>query len=223
MNLTAEGCGQPIRDRSRAYIILDNTFGTISGLFVFQRVAYKIWTKVGLGGDDLMAIATILVGIPSTVISAYKVTDHGLGRDIWTLTPAQITNFGLYFWIMEILYFLEVSMLKLSLLLFYIRIFPGKTVRGLLWATFAACSAFGLSFALVAVFQCTPVKFYWEKWDGEHHGTCLNINSLAWSNAAISIAIDIWVLTIPLWQLKDLNLDWRRKVGVGMMFCVGAL
>ncbi|KAM0466820.1 hypothetical protein ACHAPV_000329 [Trichoderma viride] len=223
MNLTAVGCDQPLRDRSRAYIVLDNAFGTVSGLFVLQRVAYKTcWSNVGMGGDDWMAVATILVGIPSTVISAYKVTDHGLGRDIWTLTPSQITNFGLYFWIMEILYFLEVAMLKLSLLLFYIRIFPGKTVRNILWATFAACSAFGLSFALVAVFQCTPVKFYWEKWDGEHHGTCLNINSIAWSNAAISIAIDIWVLAIPLWQLKDLNLDWRRKVGVGMMFCIGA-
>ncbi|KAL7926952.1 putative PTH11-typeG-protein-coupled receptor [Trichoderma austrokoningii] len=222
MNLTAVGCDQPIRDRSRAYIILNDVFGTVSGIFVLQRVAYKIWSKVGLGGDDLMATTTVIIGIPSTVISAYKVTDHGLGRDIWTLTPSQITNFGLYFWVMEILYFLEVSMLKLSLVLFYIRIFPGKTVRAILWTTFASCAAFGLSFALVAVFQCTPVKFYWEKWDGEHHGTCLNINSIAWSNAAISIAIDIWVLAIPLWQLKGLNLDWRRKVGVGMMFCIGA-
>lgn len=222
MNLTAVGCDQPIRDRSRSYAILNDVFGTVSGLFVLQRIAYKLWFNVGLGGDDWMTVATILVGIPSTVIGVYRVSDHGLGRDIWTLTPLQITNFGLFFWIMEILYFLEVSMLKLSLLLFYIRIFPGKSVRGLLWATFAACSAFGISFALVAVFQCTPVKFYWEKWDGEHKGTCLNINSIAWSNAAISIAIDIWVLAIPLWQLKSLNLDWRRKVGVGMMFCIGA-
>lgn len=223
MNLTAVGCDRPIRDRSRTYIILNNVFGTLSGVFVLQRVAYKIWFKVGLGSDDLMAAATVLIGLPSTVIGVYKVADHTLGRDIWTLTPSQITDFGRYFWIMEILYFLEVSMLKLSLILFYIRIFPGQTVRTILWITFAACAAFGLSFALVSVFQCTPISFYWEKWDGEHHGTCLNINSIAWSNAAISIAFDIWVLAIPLWQIKDLHLDWRRKVGVALMFCMGAL
>ncbi|KAM0257017.1 hypothetical protein ACHAQJ_004610 [Trichoderma viride] len=223
MNLTAVGCHQPIRDRSRAYIILSDVFGTTSGLFVLQRLAYKIWAKIDLGLDDWMAFATVISGIPSSVISAYGVTNNGLGRDIWTLTPSQITNFGLYFWILEILYFIEVSMLKLSLLLFYIRIFPGQTVRRLLWGTFTGSALFGLAFVFVAVFQCTPVKYYWQKWDGEHQGTCLNINSIAWSNAAISIAIDIWVLAIPLWQLKSLNLDWRRKVGVGMMFCVGAL
>jgi hypothetical protein len=190
---------------------------------VLQRLAYKVWAKVGLGGDDWMTFATVVAGIPSSVISAYGVTHNGLGRDIWTLTPSQITDFGLYFWILEILYFVEVSMLKLSLLLFYIRIFPGRSVRNLLWGTFTGSAIFGAAFVFVAIFQCTPVKYYWQKWDGEHQGTCLNINSIAWSNAAISIAIDIWVLAIPLWQLKSLNLDWRRKIGVGMMFCVGAL
>ncbi|RFU73936.1 pth11-typeg- -coupled receptor [Trichoderma arundinaceum] len=222
MNLTAVGCDRPTRDRSPAYIILSDVFGTISGVFVLQRLAYKLWAKLDLGGDDWMTVATVISGIPSTVISSYGVSNHGLGRDIWTLTPSEITRFGLFFWILEILYFVEVSMLKLSLLLFYIRIFPGRTVRRLLWGTFIGSAAFGIAFVIVAVFQCTPVKYYWQKWDGEHQGTCLDINSIAWSNAAISIAIDIWVLAIPLWQLKSLKLDWRRKIGVGMMFCVGA-
>lgn len=223
MNLTAVGCHQPPRDKSQAYIALSNTFGTLSGVFILQRLAYKIWAKLGLSSDDYMAVATLIVGIPSSVISAYGVTKPGLGRDIWTLTPSEITRFGLFFWILEWGYFIEVCLLKLSLLLFYIRIFPTTTVRRLLWGTFIFSTLFGLAFTFVALFQCTPVKYYWEKWDGQHKGTCLDINSIAWSNAAISIAIDIWVLAIPLWQLKSLNLDWRRKVGVGMMFCLGAL
>ncbi|KAL7796681.1 putative PTH11-typeG-protein-coupled receptor [Trichoderma ceciliae] len=222
MNLTAVGCNQPLRDRSRTYIILSDALGTTSGVFVLQRLAYKLWAKLGLGSDDLMALVAIFGGIPSTVINAYGVTNNGLGRDLWTLTPMQITRFGLFFWVLEIIYFVEVSVLKLALILFYMRIFPGRTVRRILWGTFIGSTLFGIAFVFVAIFQCKPVNFYWHKWDGEHHGTCVNVNFVAWSNAAISIAIDIWVLAIPLWQLKSLKLDWRRKIGVGMMFCVGA-
>ncbi|KAL7939382.1 putative PTH11-type G-protein coupled receptor protein [Trichoderma chlorosporum] len=222
MNLTSVVCDQPIRDKSRSYIALSNTFGVFSGVFVLQRLAYKLWAKLGLGPDDWMALATVILGIPSTTISAHGVTKPGLGRDIWTLQPAEITRFGLFFWIMESFYFAEVAMLKLSVLLFYIRIFPSPGVRRLLWGTFIFTTLYGIAFTLVAVFQCTPVKFYWEKWDGLHKGKCLDNNSIAWTNAAISIAIDIWVLVIPLWQLRSLNLDWRRKLGVGVMFCLGA-
>ncbi|KAL7945045.1 GPCR, PTH11-type [Trichoderma barbatum] len=222
MNITAVGCNQPIRDKSKAYIALSNTFGILAGIFVLQRLVYKFWAKLGMSGDDWMTLATVLLGSPSTAISAHGVTKPGLGRDIWTLQPEEITRFGLYFWILEWGYFAEVAMIKLAVLLFYIRIFPTPGVRRLLWGTFIFTTLYGLAFTLLALFQCTPVKFYWEKWDGEHKGTCLDINSIAWTNAAISIAIDIWVLVIPLWQLKTLNLDWRRKLGVGVMFCLGA-
>ncbi|KAL7803685.1 GPCR, PTH11-type [Trichoderma aethiopicum] len=222
MNMTATSCGRPIRDKSPEYIAITTVLGTLSGAFVLQRLLYKLWAKLGLGADDYMTLALILWGIPSTVINTHAITKPGLGRDIWTLTPDQITRFGLYFWFLEWAYFVEVCMLKLSLLLFYIRIFPSPGVRRLLWGTFIFSVVFGLVFAFIAAFQCTPVKYYWEKWDGEHQGTCFDINAIAWSNAAISIAVDIWVLAIPLWQLRSLNLDWRRKVGVAVMFCLGA-
>jgi hypothetical protein len=56
-----------------------------------------------------------------------------------------------------------------------------------------------------------------------HEGSCLNINAIAWANAIISILLDVWMLAIPLWQLKGLQLDWKKKLGVGMMFSVAAL
>jgi hypothetical protein len=31
------------------------------------------------------------------------------------------------------------------------------------------------------------------------------------------------MLAIPLAQLKTLNLHWKKKIGVGLMFCVGTL
>lgn len=39
----------------------------------------------------------------------------------------------------------------------------------------------------------------------------------------MSIALDVWMLAIPLWQLRGLKLHWKKKIGVAAMFIVGTL
>ena len=216
-------CGAPIRDGSGKYEALSNAFGIISGVFVVQRFGFKIWANLELGLDDWFTLITIIAGIPSSILTVHGTIANGLGRDIWTLTATKITNFGMYFYVMAILYFAQVTLLKLALLFFYLRIFPATPIRRLLWGTVIFNCLFGAVFCVVTIFQCKPISYFWTKWDGEHEGHCVNVNAIGWSNAAISIVLDIWMLAIPMSQLRDLNLDWRKKVGVGMMFCVGTL
>lgn len=188
-----------------------------------QRFVFKIWANLEIGFDDWFALITTLIGVPVTVINAHGVTANGLGRDIWTLSYENITSFIFYFFLLEVLYFAAVSTLKLSLLFFYKRIFPSPTVQKLLYGTIVFDCLLGIAFTLVAIFQCAPINYYWDRWDGEHTGQCMNINVIAWSNAGISIGLDLWVLAIPLWQLYGLELDLRKKISVALMFCVGTL
>lgn len=222
-NITSTACYEPVRDKSREYVAISNAFGVTSAIFLTMRFAYKLWDGLDICLDDWFALIAIIIGVPSTVINAHGVAPNGMGRDAWTLTFDNLTSFARFFYILEIIYLAEISLLKLSLLLFYIRIFPGGDARRLLRGTVAFVSVFGVIFVSMAVFQCTPIDTNWRSWDGVHPGRCLDINALAWSNAAISITLDVWMLAIPLWQLRRLNLDWRRKVGVALMFCVGTL
>ncbi|KPM37241.1 hypothetical protein AK830_g9309 [Neonectria ditissima] len=220
-NLTMTSCDAPVRDRSGGYIAMSNVLAVVSALCVIQRFFSKVWWKIGLGLDDWFLLATFVVSIPSLIINVYGAAANGLGRDIWTVPFDQITKFGMYFNIMAVLYFAQVPLLKLALLFFYLRIFPTPIVRRLLWGTVVFNAVFGVVFVLVAIFQCQPISYFWTKWDGEHTGHCASINAITCSNAAISIAVDIWMLAVPLAQLKGLNLDWNKKIGVGLMFCVG--
>ncbi len=222
-NITETTCGAPIRNKSRPYYALSISFGTISGAIVVLRFFSRFVTNVELGLDDYFIGITLATGIPSTVITVHGSISNGLGRDIWTLTPQQITGFIHTFYAMEILYFAQVALLKLSLLFFYLRIFPGTKVRQLLWATIIFDVLFGVVFVFIAIFQCQPISYYWTSWDGEHKGTCLNINGLGWSNAAISILLDAWMLGLPLSQLVSLQLHWKKKIQVALMFIVGTL
>ncbi|KAJ4288050.1 hypothetical protein N0V90_012067 [Kalmusia sp. IMI 367209] len=197
--------------------------GVISAACVLLRVVFKaVYSAAELGWDDYMILATLICGIPSTIAQDIGTIGHGLGKDVWTLSFATITTFVKWFYIMEVLYFFNVAMLKLSLLLFFMRIFPARPVKRLLWATIGFDILFGLAFIFAAIFQCQPISHYWDKWDGEHlDGKCVNINALGWANAVISIAIDIWMLALPLWQVSQLKLAWKKKVSVALMFFVG--
>ncbi|UNI13699.1 hypothetical protein JDV02_000420 [Purpureocillium takamizusanense] len=224
-NLTETACDRPVRDSSGTLIALNNTLGIITGLFVLQRFAFKIFSRLSIHLDDWFTLLTTLVGVPATVINRYGLPPNGIGRDVWTLTEQQITSFGRFFYAMEVIYFTQVALLKLALLFFYIRIFSGaaESVRALLWGTTVLTVGFGIAFVVAAVFQCDPVSFFWTRWDDEQgQGRCMSINAIAWSNAAISIALDVWMLALPISQLKQLDLSWRKKTGAGIMFCTGA-
>ncbi|KAF2464991.1 uncharacterized protein BDR25DRAFT_91906 [Lindgomyces ingoldianus] len=221
-NITMTTCGAPIRNKTGIYRTISITLGVISAVCVLLRLFYKLVLTMGeLGLDDCFIGITLIDGVPSTIINVRGMAANGLGKDIWTLSFPTITNFVRWFYILEVLYFSQVSLLKLSLLFFYLRIFPGKPVRRLIWATIIFNTLYGVAFVLTAIFQCRPISFYWNSWDAEHSGHCININALGWANATISIVLDIWMLAIPMSQLIHLKLAWKKKVGVAMMFCVG--
>ncbi|KAG8168528.1 hypothetical protein KVR01_001277 [Diaporthe batatas] len=157
---------------------------------------------MGMYADDWAILLALFVGVPGTIVLCVRSVPNGSGKDVWT-------------------YFLNLAALKLTLLLFYLRIFTTPTMKRLLWATVVFDVVYGIVFTLVALVQCRPLSYFWLQWDREHQGTCININAVGWANAGISIAMDFWMLALPLSQLKGLQLHWRKKVGVALMFFVG--
>jgi hypothetical protein len=128
-----------------------------------------------------------------------------------------------FMYVNEMLYFTQVLMIKLSILAFYLRLFPGMVLRHIIWATIGVTVSLIIIFNLLTAFQCRPIAYYWKGWDGEMEGHCLSISALGWANAASSILLDAWMLGIPLSQLKRLQLHWKKKIGVALMFGVGVL
>ena len=193
------------------------------GVIIIFRLVYRLWAGLGWGLDDWFVLLTGLVSSPSIGIGIHGTIPNGLGRDVWTLSFDQITKFGFYFYIQAVLYFAEVSLLKMSILYFYLRIFPERKIRLVLYGTMVANAMSGIAYVVAAIFQCWPISYNWTRWDQQHEGKCVNITALAWSNAIVSIVFDFWMLAIPLSQLRKLKLHWKRKIGVGLMFGVGTL
>lgn len=198
--------------------------GTITAIIVVIRIAYQRFaSSAELGLDDWFIVITLAVGLSATIINSLAFVPNGIGRDVWTLPFATLTAFTRWFYVMEMLYFAQIALLKTSILFFYLRIFGHTGIKWFILGTLVFNALYGVIFVLVSAFQCRPISYYWTRWTGETDGACMDVNAIAWANAGISIAIDFWMLALPLSQIRSLNLHWKKKVGVAMMFCVGAL
>ena len=200
--------------------------GAITVCLVIVRILFKLFGSATqtLGPDDKVILGTLLLRISCTIINVRGLAAHGLGKDVWMLPPNELTTFVMWLYIMEVLYLTELSLIKLSLSLFYLCIFPGTNTRRLLWCTAILNALFGVAFVITAIFQCSPIDYWWMQYaDNAGSGKCININAMAWSNAAISVAIDILMIAIPLSQIPKLRLHWRKKIGVAIMFMTGTL
>lgn len=202
------------------------TLGIITNVLVIVRLVFKRFYSYSraFGWDDYTILVALLIGIPATILNVLGLTANGMGRDVWTLTTAEINRFGAYFYMMEVLYMAEIACIKLSLSVFYLYIFPGEWTRRLLWATVIFNIASGVAFVVTGLVQCVPIPYFWHRYtDPSATGRCININAFGWTHAAVSIAVDVWMLAIPLSQLRKLQLHWKKKIGVTVMFLIGTL
>lgn len=200
--------------------------GVLSVFLVLVRICFKLFWSASrsLGPDDKVILGTLVLRISCTIINVEGLAAHGLGRDVWMLPISELIKFVMWLYIMEILYLAELSLLKLSLSAFYLCIFPGTGIRRLLLGTCVLNALFGLVFVIVAIFQCSPIHYWWTQYsENPGTGSCININAMGWANASISVVIDVLMIAIPLSQVHKLHLHWKKKMGVIIMFMTGTL
>ncbi|KAK1999963.1 CFEM domain-containing protein [Colletotrichum falcatum] len=218
--LEAEACKRPVRNRKVE--ILAPIVIQVIGLLMVPLRLYARWTTVHrIETDDWIVAFCALVFIVFVVFGQLA----GLvafGEDIWMVKPEKLT-FGLkIFFIDESLYLTCLGLTKISVLFFYLRIFPNTRFR---YATYATMSYIGLSTTILLfmqIFQCIPFSYNWDGWKGDfgpHH--CLNINVLAFVAGGLSISHDVIILFLPIPLLWHLNMGLRSKVGIFIMFSLG--
>jgi hypothetical protein len=77
-----------------------------------------------------------------------------------------------------------------------------------------------IAFVVVISFQCTPVDSYWNT---TIPGKCIDSRAFVYSAAGVSIFEDLLIMFLPVWELKALKLDLRKKFALGFMFALGSL
>ncbi|KAL8854181.1 MAG: hypothetical protein Q9198_010935, partial [Flavoplaca austrocitrina] len=124
----------------------------------------------------------------------------------------------------QIFWAITMAFIKISILLFYRRLFPStattKTWRmcdlALIIFTVAVClvSVFGSSFA------CTPVAHIWDPISTNGH--CINLIGFARFTSITGLVTDILILTLPIPIVWNLQMEQSKKIAVTGVFLLGS-
>ena len=110
---------------------------------------------------------------------------------------------------------------KTSLLLFYIRLFPSRKMRIVSYTTGAAMWGFCIASTIVDIDTCAPISHFWNQ--NIPGGHCINTNVFYIIGSSVQFLTDLAVLVIPLPVVWSLNIGVAKKIGLSFVFLLGGL
>ncbi|KAI1491996.1 hypothetical protein F5X96DRAFT_692524 [Biscogniauxia mediterranea] len=213
-------CGVEGENKKMLVWVIAIVFRALGFLAFCLRCFARLDGTRSRGWDDTVMCFAMCFEIPLAALSI-PLTQHGLGLDIWNVSFNDITEILHIYIFDEILYIAALGITKISILLFYLKLFPKRSFRICTWVLITANIIYALTYIFLLIFQCDPIEGAWRFWDGEFKAKCLSINVLSWSAAAINIALDLAVIILPLPELFKLSLSMRKKIQILAMFAVG--
>ncbi|KAI1332328.1 hypothetical protein F5Y16DRAFT_357503 [Xylariaceae sp. FL0255] len=150
--------------------------------------------------------------------------EYGYFIHQWDLLFSDIIQITYILQIGGVLYSVTLPLLKASILLEWTRLFVPKGTRNVFWWLCMVVVAIQLSFLVASVlalcFTCIP---YRKIWDFTLAGTCIRKSDLEITSAAIHFASDIVILSIPQRVIWTLQMSFKKKLGVSLIFSLGVL
>ncbi|KAI0866577.1 hypothetical protein F4860DRAFT_145212 [Xylaria cubensis] len=194
-------------------------------------VSLRFWARrlmrLPWGIDDYLALIALLIqhGAEAGTIACVEL--GGLGQDVRLFTirnPNATVYFYQSIFAIEVLYALSSPIIKLSVLAFYWRIFPTRTMKVACIVLASASIAWAIVIGIVDFVQCQPLRAFWDVQLQQAPGTkCINIILFWLGNSAANCAIDLVTLILPIREVMKLHNSLSRKIGICAVFLLGGV
>lgn len=126
-----------------------------------------------------------------------------------------------YFFTFVLVYKALISLAKISVCLFLLRIFQSPAFRYTTYTMIAINTAVAITWILTDSFHCIPVHLAWTGWAMEDQGTCINFVASTFANGFVNIVVDTVMVIMPVYEVSRLNLSAQKKIGVAVMLGMG--
>ena len=125
---------------------------------------------------------------------------------------------------LQIFYFSASFCTKTSLILLYYRIFGVSRPFCLaLVVAWAIVVSYYIANSFAAIFECSPVSYYWTRAGNPEGGTCVNTNQFYRWNGVANLLIDFMILALTLPMTWGLKLPLRQRIRLTGIFMLGTL
>ncbi|KAF2634626.1 hypothetical protein P280DRAFT_474506 [Massarina eburnea CBS 473.64] len=196
-------------------------FTIVSILVVGVRVYTRAILVRNFGKDDLAMVVSLILTI-GYLATIFFLRNNGMGLSGTVLTLDQMTSLIQATLAIEVIYYVCIISIKLSILFCYLRIAAVKSFEQLTRYTIWFLSIFCLACNIVTLTQCKPLKSMWD-FTGTVKGTCINTTALFYSTSTINILTDIWIIALPLPTLLKIQRPNHEKLALIVIFSLGAI
>lgn len=225
-NASANVCNYQSQNKQGELQVVFATFMTLSLIFLLIRLYARLFIQSDsrLGIDDWITIFNTMVWTAYSLSVLIVAIPGGLGKDDWKLTTQDVSVLSLHSFIGQVVYYIVNASTKLVLLFFYLRIFPEKNTRRILLGTIVVIVCYAVAFGIAGINLCRPVDYFWRQWtEDSYQGHCSNYLLSSYIYSGLGLFFDVVIMVVPLYELRKLNMSWKRKISVGLMFSVGTV
>ncbi|CVK94930.1 related to integral membrane protein [Fusarium mangiferae] len=195
----------------------------ISALFLAGRIVIRTQQVYGLSLDDY-AIIISWVFVAATGAMVVVVGQAGAGKHVWALTIDQMVEVSKLSYIYTYFFAISVFTTKVSILLFYRRLFSrgGFSFKIAFWFGTFLVAAYPVIFLFTMILGCTPISHYWTQFKGTE-GTCIDVGQFFVILAIINLFTNVIVLLIPVPEVLKLQMNREKKGAVFGILALGGL
>jgi hypothetical protein len=162
-----------------------------------------------------------LIFVRRTLTHIKLAVHYGYGKHSIDLTQNDRVAALKWFFGAQIVYKIVIAVNKLSFLCLYLRIFPQRIFRLICYYGLGVISIWGAAYVFLTIFQCKPIASFWDK--TIKTPKCLDKEGLWMSYSVINMVLDLLILALPIYPLSQLRLQRSKKIGLLVVFGMGAL
>lgn len=142
----------------------------------------------------------------------------GLGKHIDQILGSH-SELAKVLFIVDLIYNTGLTVIKMSVLLSYVRVFQIVLVyRFIFWTVAFLIVGWGISMNFMAIFTCVPIH---KAWDSTLPGHCSSLYKTFLGLAIPNIVIDFILLVLPVPMLWRLHMETSSKIALVAIFSAG--
>lgn len=158
--------------------------------------------------------------LASPIVDMILTSRRTFGWHMAQISPANLQFYNLNIYVVLLFYNPGLAFFKLSLLAFYVRVFP--VIRWLRMSCYTLGSliiAWVIATQFAFIFRCSPVNAAWVA----EAGKCINPTSIFIAQSIPTLVFDIAILALPVRTIWQTQLKRPQRLGVIGVFLMGGL
>ncbi|PMD44537.1 hypothetical protein L207DRAFT_421593, partial [Hyaloscypha variabilis F] len=189
-------------------------FPALAPIAVGLRFYSRSLTRT-FGADDLtLCVAAISVLYWAETFITYRVIKLGyIGYHVWDIPKTYDGQLaGKYGYATELIYVPILGLIKMSILLFLLRLTGQKqVVKKAIWTLLILNGLVTCINIFFVIFQCLPIAAVWNP-TAHPNAKCINFGKTTTAFASIAVITDSFVLILPTWIVYDLHIHKPQKL-----------